>query len=129
MVESSGRHLMLGEAVANINRRILVIDDNAAIHEDFRKVLSPPVDSGNALDLLETELLGESVVTVAPQFELDSAFQGQEGLEKLFFAQGALLSESDPNKLLQGRAGALHEQHQPASDGLRGLRAVVVLDQ
>ena len=88
MVESSGRHLMLGEAVANINRRILVIDDNAAIHEDFRKVLSPPVDSGNALDLLETELLGESVVTVAPQFELDSAFQGQEGLEKLFFAQG-----------------------------------------
>ena len=87
MVEPSGRHLMLGEAMSNINRRILIIDDNAAIHEDFRKVLCGPVEAGNALELLETELLGETVVAVAPQFELDSAFQGEEGLDKLRDAQ------------------------------------------
>jgi len=29
----------------NDNRRILVIDDNESIHEDFRKILVPPKDS------------------------------------------------------------------------------------
>jgi diguanylate cyclase (GGDEF)-like protein len=72
MVEPSGRHAA--------NRRILVIDDNEAIHADFRKVLSAPVDGHDALDLLETELLGETITISAPQFELDSAFQGEEGL-------------------------------------------------
>ena len=30
---------------ATDNRRILVIDDNGNIHEDFRKILMPPADS------------------------------------------------------------------------------------
>ena len=33
---------MNSEPSAPINHRILVIDDNPAIHEDFRKVLNPP---------------------------------------------------------------------------------------
>ena len=66
----------------NFNRRILVIDDNRAIHEDFRKILSPKVDE-SAYGMMSAELFGEE----GPQksahagFELDSAFQGQEGLE------------------------------------------------
>ncbi len=67
------------------NNRILVIDDNPAIHEDFRKILSP-VDS-----LLEGELDADeaSIFGDAPSFarettfQIDSAFQGQEGLEKV----------------------------------------------
>jgi len=66
------------------NRRILVIDDNPAIHDDFRKVLigSPP--AAQELDAAEQALFGSPVVAPMPlPFELDFAFQGQEGLEKV----------------------------------------------
>ncbi|HMD55326.1 MAG TPA: PAS domain-containing protein, partial [Phycisphaerae bacterium] len=62
------------------NRRILIIDDNRAIHDDFHKILVPKdvVD----LDEIEAKLFGDS--KPAPQrvkYGLDSAYQGQEGLE------------------------------------------------
>jgi diguanylate cyclase (GGDEF)-like protein len=66
------------------NRRILVIDDNAAIHLDFRKVLSAQAEHSAqaALDVLEGDLFGEAVAAaVRPNFDLDSAHQGQEGVE------------------------------------------------
>lgn len=63
------------------NRRILVIDDNRAIHDDFRKILSPKADE-SAYGLMSAELFGESPgKTKFVGFEIDSAFQGQEGLE------------------------------------------------
>ena len=65
----------------NFNRRILVIDDNRAIHEDFRKILSPKADE-SAYGKMSVELFGESPEkSTYAGFELDSAFQGQEGLE------------------------------------------------
>ena len=69
------------------NRRILLVDDQASIHEDFRKVLSPPVSSSD-LDADEA-LLFDSPTSAAPlvRFEMDSAFQGVEGLEKVRAAQ------------------------------------------
>jgi diguanylate cyclase (GGDEF)-like protein len=66
------------------NRRILVIDDNAAIHLDFRKVLSAQAEHSAqaALDVLEGDLFGETVAAaVRPNFDVDSAHQGQEGVE------------------------------------------------
>ena len=69
---------------ASVNRRILVIDDNAAIHHDFRKVLSAHAEHGAqaALSSLEAEILGEPASAAArPNFEIDSAFQGQQGVE------------------------------------------------
>jgi diguanylate cyclase len=65
------------------NRRILVIDDNAAIHQDFRKVLGTQTEHSAqaALDVLEANLFGDAVVAAArPNFEVDSAHQGQEGV-------------------------------------------------
>ena len=63
------------------NRRILIIDDNRAIHEDFRKILSPKTDE-TAYGMMSAELFGETPSkTKFIGFELDSAFQGQEGLE------------------------------------------------
>ena len=65
------------------NRRILVIDDNAAIHQDFRKVLGTQAEHSAqaALDVLEANLFGETAaVTARPNFEIDSAHQGQEGV-------------------------------------------------
>ena len=66
------------------NRRILLVDDTPSIHEDFRKILTPMVDDSPDLDLMEAALFGQEVKTssVLP-FELDSAYQGQEGLQKV----------------------------------------------
>lgn len=61
------------------NRRILVIDDNVSIHEDFRKILAPPKDS-DSLDQARAALFGETP-TLPPQvrYELEFADQGREG--------------------------------------------------
>ena len=61
------------------NRRILVIDDNVSIHEDFRKILAPPKD-GDSLDQARAALFGEAP-SLPPQehYELDFAPQGREG--------------------------------------------------
>jgi PAS domain S-box-containing protein len=62
------------------NHRILVIDDNRAIHEDLRKVLS--CEGTQQVDLQDDEeLLFGTLPSAAMDFELDSAYQGQEGLE------------------------------------------------
>jgi two-component system cell cycle sensor histidine kinase/response regulator CckA len=66
--------------------RILVIDDNRAIHNDFRKILCPAVDG--QLEQMETALFGRQETGVKPPvFEMDSAYQGQEGLALLEQAQ------------------------------------------
>jgi two-component system cell cycle sensor histidine kinase/response regulator CckA len=67
------------------NRRILVIDDNPSIHEDFRKILSPAETKLAAgLDADEAALFGETANTARSwSFQIDSAFQGEEGLEKV----------------------------------------------
>src|SRR5438309_1493046 len=64
------------------NHRILVIDDNPSIHEDFRKILSPAdVKLGQELDADEAALFGEAADASSPwSFQIDSAFQGQEAL-------------------------------------------------
>ena len=60
------------------NRRILIIDDNRAIHGDFRKILAPEHPDDKARTVAAT-LFGEAAeVRPAIRFELDSAFQGQE---------------------------------------------------
>ena len=63
------------------NRRVLVIDDNHAIHEDFRKILSPTLATAASLDATEEALFGPSTDALSQaQFEVDSAYQGQDGV-------------------------------------------------
>lgn len=65
------------------NRRILVIDDNPSIHSDFRKVLIPD-KAGKRLEDAEAAFFDETYdPTPQLDFELDSAQQGQVGLEKV----------------------------------------------
>jgi diguanylate cyclase (GGDEF)-like protein len=81
----------MSNAAAPVNRRILIVDDNAAIHVDFRKVLGPQAEHSAqaALDVLEANLFGETVAAAArPNFEIDSAHQGQQGVT---MAQQALV--------------------------------------
>ena len=64
------------------NHRILVIDDNRAIHEDFRKILLRPANLPNDLAEVEAALFGDTPEPFQmPVFEIDSAYQGQEGLD------------------------------------------------
>ncbi len=66
------------------NNRVLVIDDNPAIHEDVRKILCPKIsDAAASLDALEAELLGDDRAALRPtaSFHVDDAHQGREGLE------------------------------------------------
>ena len=67
------------------SNRVLVIDDNLAIHEDVRKILCPQNDpTAGRLGALEDELfsIGKSSAPKRglPTFVVDSAHQGQEGL-------------------------------------------------
>ncbi|WP_375765991.1 response regulator [Archangium gephyra] len=69
-------------------RRILIIDDSEAIHTDFRRILNPEQRRGrDDLDLLEEALFGPTPsranTAAEPEFEVDSAFQGQEGVAKV----------------------------------------------
>jgi signal transduction histidine kinase len=63
-------------------RRILLIDDNESIHQDFRKILNPPTAGRTALASAAAELFGDEPAEIEERgFEIDSAFQGQQGLE------------------------------------------------
>lgn len=67
-------------------RRIMVIDDNPAIHEDFRKILTPaPLGARpQKLDAMEAELFGAPAAPPDSRrgsFELLTALQGREGCE------------------------------------------------
>ncbi|HVT80726.1 MAG TPA: diguanylate cyclase, partial [Phycisphaerae bacterium] len=69
----------------NERRRILVIDDNDAIHGDFKKTLesqTPTARLANAAAMLFGGPKNSPSSSV-PGFEVDTALQGQEGLEKV----------------------------------------------
>jgi diguanylate cyclase (GGDEF)-like protein len=71
-------------STALVNRRILIIDDNAAIHHDIRKVLGAHAEDSaqEVLATLEADIFGEPTTAVArPTFEIGSVHQGQEGVE------------------------------------------------
>jgi len=78
------------KALVGENRRILVVDDNRAIHEDFRKILGRASSARDELNALDAELFGTAAAESADEgFELDSAFQGEEAIEKVRAARAA----------------------------------------
>ncbi len=63
--------------------RVLIIDDTPAIHQDFRRILSTP-EGPTRLRQMGAALFG----TLPPlaggyHFEVDSAYQGEEGIERV----------------------------------------------
>ncbi len=69
-------------------KRILIIDDNPSIHEDYRKILGT-TEPTRLRSEAESEFFGDSDDDAARDesqpidVQLDSAFQGQEALEKV----------------------------------------------
>ena len=65
------------------HRRVLVIDDNPAIHEDFQKILATP-EGSTSLDALESVLFGAPQTRNGPYlFEVDTASQGEERVKRV----------------------------------------------
>src|ERR1700730_881150 len=64
------------------NRRVLVIDDKPAIHEDMRKSLGPGLVNSAQVTESEAAVFGDAAKKTAalPVFQVDSASQGQEGV-------------------------------------------------
>jgi len=77
------REDMMRDVQENKNRRILVIDDNSAVHDDFRKILGSDATPFGLVEAANA-LFGDDVVTQSrDSYEIDSARQGKEGLAKV----------------------------------------------
>lgn len=103
------------------NRRVLIIDDNPAIHDDFRKVLRVgAVDRDADLSAKEALLFGDSPSTrIGDDFEVETALQGEEGVELILGARRA------------GRPFALafvDIRMPPGIDGVETIERVLALD-
>ena len=74
--------------------RVIVIDDNQAIHDDIRKILPAGVNqSSQQLDALSASILGEEANSgVHKYYRVDGATQGREGYNKV----QAAIAEDDP---------------------------------
>jgi len=72
----------MNKADSKPNQRILIVDDNATIHEDFRKILCPMDNGSPGVKRLAAALFDQDQpASQNMSFELDSAYQGQEALE------------------------------------------------
>ena len=70
------------------NRRILIIDDNPVIHDDFRKIFCSKLPTTQTLFEATAALFGDTEAPDNdPAFEVDSAFQGQDGLQRVIAAR------------------------------------------
>ena len=70
------------------HRRILVIDDNRSIHQDFSKIFATTSETEAALTQAGAALFGDPSERPARiEFQIDSAFQGQDGLALIQQAQ------------------------------------------
>jgi diguanylate cyclase len=85
-IRERGREPAEGNAEAPV-RRILVIDDNDAIHGDFRKTLDGNRPLSAKLASAKAALFGDAPTepgaVEVPRFELETALQGQDGLRKV----------------------------------------------
>lgn len=98
------------------NRRILIVDDTPAIHQDFHKILGP--QDQEHLSNIESSLFG-SHQAPDQHFQLDSAYQGQEAVELVKRAQ----AEGRPYAL-----AFLDMRMPPGWDGLQTIEHLWKID-
>lgn len=108
---------MSGEA----NRRILIVDDNESIHDDFRKILCRPAHANKMLDKAAAALFGRSLPEPPSlcEFELSHAQQAHEGI--------GLVEQA----VAQGRPFALafvDVRMPPGCDGVETVRRLWAID-
>lgn len=69
--------------ISTLQTRILVIDDNPAIYEDFCKVLCPTTAPAKELLELTNSIFGEAKAIDYGNYQIDFALRGQDGVQKL----------------------------------------------
>src|SRR5438046_5435504 len=66
----------------DVNRRILVIDDNQSIHDDFAKIFGRDTSGTVELAVAEALVFGEATPEAEhDDYQIDSAMQGGQGIE------------------------------------------------
>lgn len=103
-----------------INRRILVIDDMAEIHVDYRRVLCPSHQPSTA-HVLASEILGsdDSEFITTPDFIVDCATHGEEGLRMVEKA----MAEGEPYA-----AAFVDVRMPPGWDGIETIKRIWQVD-
>ncbi len=74
----------MSTATAQRNMRILIVDDNQSIHDDFRKsIISDWNVDAAELESTASELFGDAAPMSEPtdDYQIESAYQGQEALQ------------------------------------------------
>jgi diguanylate cyclase (GGDEF)-like protein/PAS domain S-box-containing protein len=105
--------------------RIIVIDDNPSIHQDFIKILSgtngSASDTGTALDKINMQLFGKKKeVTMLGKLKIDTASQGSEGVDKI----KAAIAEGDPYSL-----AFVDIRMPPGWDGIETIKHIWEIDK
>ncbi|MFT5432267.1 MAG: two-component system NtrC family sensor kinase [Myxococcota bacterium] len=103
--------------------RILIVDDNPAIHRDLSRVLNPTPPGNAELDELARIFLQEDapaeVAVERPQFRIDDAYQGAEALAMV----QAALAASDPYQMV-----FMDVRMPPGWDGVETLERIWAID-
>jgi signal transduction histidine kinase/BarA-like signal transduction histidine kinase len=111
----------MNTAPAERNRRIIIIDDNRTIHEDFRKILTPsPVQP--ALQQARATLFQSGAAPPempSDRYELDFADQGQQGYDKIVSAR----QEARPYAV-----AVVDMRMPPGWDGLKTIEQIFAAD-
>ena len=101
------------------NRRIIIIDDNRKIHEDFRKILMPAA-APLALQQARAALFGGTAPKAPDElFELDFSDQGQQGFEQIQSAR----TKGQPYAL-----AVVDMRMPPGWDGLKTIEHILNAD-
>jgi diguanylate cyclase len=106
-----------------LRHRVIIIDDNEAIHADFRKILDDELDEPGALLAAERALFGNAPApagrSARSTFQIDSALQGQEGVARIQRA----LEEGRPYTL-----AFVDMRMPPGWDGLQTIERLWAID-
>jgi two-component system NtrC family sensor kinase len=118
--EQDRRRSAGGPAEVLIDPRILVVDDNEAIHDDVRKILDLSGEYGGQLAAMEAQLFDETPYGGSfAHFQVDSAFQGAEALERVKEA----LAEGRPYAV-----AFVDVRMPPGWDGIETIRRIWAVD-
>lgn len=102
-------------------RRIIIIDDNPDIHNDFTTILTADADLSR-LESLESDLFGydrRQAMWDGPCYELDFAFQGRQGVEKI---------KSATRQMMPYQLAFVDMRMPPGWDGLKTIKEIWRID-
>lgn len=103
------------------NRRVLVIDDLPAVHDDFRKVLGSDDRRSQAVQQAKGALFGDSGLSALKEpFELEFAYQGQVGCQMV----AAAVERDEPYAVV-----FVDMRMPPGWDGLTTIQRIWSVDE